>query len=138
MNSPTAAADARPRPATKKIVAVNDSQEFLELIETLLREEDYNVRVCQYGDRAYQFIKDEQPDLVILDIRMVGVAEWQVLDMLKLDPETAHIPVLVCSAAVREIQAAEARLREQNCDVLLKPFDIDELLAKVREHIGQA
>jgi CheY-like chemotaxis protein len=126
-----------PRPATKKIIVVNDNPEFLELVETLLAEERYDVVICQYGDRAYQLIKDEQPGLVILDIRMVGVDEWQVLDMIKLDPATAGIPVIICSAAVREIQAAEERLREQNCDVLLKPFNIEELVDKVRARIGQ-
>ena len=123
-------------PSTKKIVVVNDNPDFLELVETLLRDENYNVRVCQFGDQAYRFIKDERPELLILDVRMVGVDEWQVLDMVKLDPQTSSIPVIVCSAAVREIQAAEQRLREQNCDVLLKPFNIDELLDKVRDRIG--
>jgi adenylate cyclase len=127
----------RPRPTpAKKIVVVNDNPEFLELGETLLSEERYQVSVCVHGDKAYQLIKGEQPDLVILDVRMVGVDEWQVLDMIKLDPDTADIPVIVCSAAVREIQAAEARLREQKCDILLKPFNIDELLAKVQTHVG--
>jgi CheY-like chemotaxis protein len=128
---------ASPQPATKKIVVVNDNPEFLELVETLLSEERYDVVVCQFGDRAYQLIKELLPGLVILDVRMVGVDEWQVLDMIKLDPETAAIPVIVCSAAVREIEAAEARLQEQNCDVLLKPFNIDELVAKVRARIGE-
>ena len=123
--------------STKKIVVVNDNQDFLELIETLLTDEKYRVRICQFGDAAYQFIKDEQPELLILDVRMVGIDEWQILDMVKLDPETSQIPVIVCSAAVREIEAAEARLREQNCDVLLKPFNIDELVEKVRGRIGE-
>jgi CheY-like chemotaxis protein len=130
--------DAPERPsAHKKIVVVNDNPEFLELVETLLSEERYAVSVCVHGDKAYQLIKAERPNLVILDVRMVGVDEWQVLDMIKLDPDTADIPVIVCSAAVREIEAAEARLREQKCDILLKPFNIDELIAKVQTHIGQ-
>ena len=137
MTASTSPSTYSTRPSTKKIVVVNDNPEFLELVETLLSDENYCVRVCQFGDRAYQFIKDEMPELLILDIRMVGVDEWQVLDMIKLDPETSQIPVIVCSAAVREIQDAEARLREQNCDILLKPFNIDELVEKVRGQIGE-
>ena len=125
-------------PSTKKIVVVNDNPDFLELVETLLSDENYNVRVCQFGDQAYRFIKDEMPELLILDVRMVGVDEWQVLDMVKLDPDTSQIPVIVCSAAVREIEAAEPRLREQNCEVLLKPFNIDELVDRVRGRIGES
>ncbi len=123
-------------PSTKKIVVVNENQDFLELVETLLTDEKYHVRVCQFGDQAYQFVKDAQPELLILDIRMVGIDEWQILDMVKLDPATSQIPVIICSAAAREIQDAEARLREQNCDVLLKRFNIDELVEKVRDRIG--
>ncbi|HYU19227.1 MAG TPA: response regulator [Chloroflexota bacterium] len=118
------------------IVVVNDNPEFLELAQTLLQEEGYRVEVCQEGQRAYAFVKKAMPALVILDVRIVGVGEWQVLDMLKLDPETAKIPILVCSAAVNEVRAVEARLHEQGCEILFKPFEIDELLEKVQRLTG--
>ncbi len=122
---------------SKTIMVVDDNPDFLQLVEELLSDEGYRVSICEQGDDAYRRVKEELPSLLILDVRMVGVDEWQILDMVKLDPQTAGIPVIVCSAAVREIQDAEQRLREHNCDVLLKPFNIDELVAKVRGHIGE-
>jgi DNA-binding response OmpR family regulator len=68
---------------------------------------------------------------VILDLRMPDFDGWQILQLLKLDPQTCTVPVLICSAAVAEVRATEERLREQGCDILLKPFNLDELLDKV-------
>ena len=121
---------------SKTIMVVDDNPDFLQLVEELLSDEGYQVTVCREGDHAYRRAKQEQPNLLILDVRMVGLHEWQVLDMIKLDPATASIPIIICSAAVREIEAVEQRLRDQECDILFKPFNIDELVAKVRGHIG--
>lgn len=129
-------ATARPTRAPVRIVVVDDSIDFLELMEEILAEAGYEVITCDQGADAHLLIKRLKPGLLILDVRMVGVDEWAVLDSVKGDPETAGIPVIVCSAAAREIRAAEARLRDQDCDVVFKPFEIDDLLAKVRDHVG--
>jgi CheY-like chemotaxis protein len=116
----------------KTIVVVNDSPELLELMKELLEDEGYRTIVCADATQAYRLVKDTRPNLLILDARMSDLPRWYVLDAVKLDPETASIPVLICSAAVREIQEAEGRLRAHGCEVLLKPFDLSELLEKVQ------
>ena len=116
----------------KTIVVVNDSPEILELMKELLEDEGYRAILCDQGPGAYRLIKETMPSLVILDLLMTDRPRWHVLDAVKLDPETAPIPVLICSAAVREIHEAEGRLRAHGCDLLLKPFDLNELLEKVR------
>ena len=113
------------------IVVVDDTPELLDLIAALLTDEGYRVIPCQDATRAHETIRRERPDLVMLDLRMAGVAEWEVLDALKADEATADIPVIVCSGAVDQLQAAERRLRALGCDILVKPFDIDDLLARV-------
>ena len=117
---------------------VDDDPAFLDLLETLLEDESYGVVTHGSSDLAYQLVKETAPDLVILDLWMAGASGGQVLDWLKGAPKTAGIPVLVCSAAGPDLLAAEARLREQGCDILAKPFDIDELLAKVQRWTGSA
>lgn len=116
----------------KSIVVINDSPELLELAEMLLGDEEYEVKVAAIGTGAYDLIRASRPDLVILDVRLPDVSGWDILQSLKLDPETAHMPVLVCSAAVQELRALESRLARIGIDILLKPFAIDALLAKVR------
>lgn len=112
---------------------INDDTDFLTLMCELLSElGEYDVDVCREGDRAYQFVKDQMPDLVILDIRIEGQeAGWTILECLTLDPRTKPIPTIVCSAAIRELQAHQELLEQYGIDVLTKPFDLDTLLEKV-------
>ncbi|HEX5506824.1 MAG TPA: response regulator, partial [Thermomicrobiales bacterium] len=80
-----------------------------------------------------------RPDLVLLDIRMGHPeAGWQTLELLRLDPETTRIPVIVCSADTPFLRAKEGALRALRCDILEKPFDLDTLLAKVAAVLGAA
>ena len=120
-----------------RIVVVDDTPELLDLLESLLTDEGYHVIPCQQGAQAHALIAREAPDLVMLDLRMAGVAEWEVLDALKADRSTADIPVIVCSGAVDELQAAESRLRALGCDILTKPFDIDDLYERVERAVGR-
>jgi DNA-binding response OmpR family regulator len=118
----------------RRITVVNDDTTFLELMRDLLQtEEGYDVNYCREADRAYQFVKETQPDLVILDIRVGGEESgWLILNLLTLDPATRPIPVLVCSAAIDSLQDHEALLQQYDCEVLPKPFDLAALLEKVQ------
>jgi CheY-like chemotaxis protein len=118
---------------TKRIAVVDDEQDFLLLMKTLLSEQGYEVGTCSNGTEAFQFIKDLQPSLVFLDLRMSNVSGWDILKELKNDPATREIKVIVTSAATDEINAAEPELTSWRCDVLIKPFDIDEALRKTRQ-----
>jgi len=115
------------------IVVINDDTDFLTLMSDLLSDiEGYEVLVCREGNRAYQFVKENLPDLVILDIRIEGQeAGWTILECLTLDPTTRPIPLIVCSAAIRELQEHQPMLDRYGIDVLPKPFDLDDLLDKV-------
>ena len=116
-----------------RIVLINDDTTFLDLMRDLLQEvEGYEVQIYKEGDQAYEFVKAQQPDLAILDIRMEGQeAGWAILECLTLDPKTHSIPLIVCSAAIRELQAHQELLDRYGIDVLTKPFDLDALLEKV-------
>ncbi len=123
---------ADPAGPAGKIVIIDDTPELLDLLDSILTDEGYEVVLCQDGGRAHAVVEQERPGLVMLDLRMAGVSEWEVLDALKEDAATAEIPVIVCSGAVDELQAAAPRLRTLGCDVLVKPFDIDDLVERVQ------
>ena len=116
-------------PTTKRrarIVVINDDTDFLSLMSELLTEVgEYDVEVCREGNHAYQFVKEKQPDLVILDIRMEGQeAGWAILECLTLDPKTHSIPLIVCSAAIRELQAHQELprpVRHRRADQAVRP-----------------
>ena len=116
-----------------RIVVINDDRPFLDLMEQLLQDlERYDVETRREWDGAYEFVKERRPDLVVLDIRIGGEERgWQILQLLTLDPETLPIPVIVCSAAIDDLQAHQALLDKYGVRVLPKPFDLDDLLETV-------
>ena len=119
-----------------RIMVVNDTKEILELFEEILTEEGYEVVTYSYAIHDLDEIKRVQPDLLILDY-MIGDEKtgWQLLQKLKMDRETARIPVVVCSGAVRRLRELEGWLREKRVGVVLKPFEIDDLLIEVRRMV---
>jgi PleD family two-component response regulator len=80
--------------ATQKVVVVNGSSEMLELLESVLDAGHYDIVFVTETGHAYSQIKQNRPQLVILCLGIDDPVGYQVLSMLKLDPDTAHIPVL--------------------------------------------
>jgi CheY-like chemotaxis protein len=111
------------------IAVVNDDTPFLDLMHELLTDEGYTTLVHRVGDSAHTFVRNIKPDLVILDIRMEHPdSGWTVLELLRLDPRTTTIPVIVCSADGRFLKEKESQLRHKGCCILEKPFDLNDLL----------
>jgi len=118
--------------AERMIAVVNNDTDFLGLMNELLSLEGYRTIICREGDRAYSVIKESQPDLVILDVRLDHAEQgWTILELLRLDPATTRIPVIVCSADARFLREKATALHDLRCDTLEKPFDLDMLLDKV-------
>ena len=117
-----------------RIALINDDPVFLELMHDLLqKEEGYQVLICKESSNAYAFVKEQRPDLIVLDIRMGGEETgWKILELLSLDPDTQPIPVIVCSAALPNLKQHGPLLKKYGAGVLPKPFDLDALLAKIQ------
>lgn len=123
--------NGRDRPT--RILVINDTQEILELFREILEEEGYEVVLCSFAIHDLDAVIEHQPDLVILDFLIGGEAHgWQMLQKMKMDRRTAGIPVLVCTAALNLVRELEGHLRTKGVRVVLKPFDIDDLLIEVR------
>jgi DNA-binding response OmpR family regulator len=121
------------------ILVVNDTQEILDLFQELLEEEGYRVSLYSYAFKDVAEIRAIAPDLVILDFLIGGEAHgWNLLQKLKMDREVAKIPIIVCTAAVQLVKDLEGHLTAKNVRVILKPFDIDELLTEVAGVLGKA
>ena len=85
------------RRATQKVVVVNGSHELLKRLELLLDAGHYDIVFAADLERAYSEVKKVRPDLVILCLALDDPMAFQVLSMLKLDPDTARIPMLTCT-----------------------------------------
>jgi CheY-like chemotaxis protein len=120
------------------IAVVNDDPTFLTLMEQVLEEEGYRVTLLHEAGDAYATIKRHQPELVILDLR-IGTpdAGWKILEVLRLDPATTAIPIIICSADLPFLRTGAERLRRMRCECLPKPFDLEELTNLVSEMLNR-
>ena len=116
------------------ILVVDDDRDTLDMMDMLLRHEGYQPILWSDGDSAYELIRKKQPDLVLLDLRMGDpYAGWWTLDLLRHDPSTRRIPAVMYSANKDFLRRRATMLRAKGCDTLEKPFQPDELLAKIEE-----
>lgn len=127
---------------TYHVLVVNDTQEILQLFREILEDEGYRTTLLSYAPNELTSIEESGPDLIILDLMIQGEADgWNLLQKLRMNRPTSHIPVLVCTAAVQLVRELEGHLAVKNVRVLLKPFDIDdllEILADMRESVSLA
>ncbi len=116
-----------------RVVVVDDDRTIARLMQEYLADEGYAVEVCARGAQAFPFIRARRPDAIILDVRMPEVGGLGVLHLLSTDPQTARIPVLLCTAtSPAEMQAWEEAVEQQGVPILFKPFALADLTAAVR------
>ncbi len=115
-----------------RIMAIDDSQEILDMLGALLTDEGYEVSLYTSPALATVNLGDIKPDVIILDW-LFGREDlgMQLLQRFKLRPSTAAIPVIVCTAAVRHIQEIETFLQTKDVVVIFKPFTVEELLSAI-------
>jgi DNA-binding NtrC family response regulator len=121
----------------KHIVVINDTEEILELFKAILHDEaGHEVTLLSFHPQIMGNILELMPDLIISD-HVFGEEKigWQFIQKLKMVRETACIPVIVCSGAVKELKELEGFLTSKNVGILYKPFDVDELLTLVEKHL---
>ncbi len=109
-----------------KILVVDDEEGLVLLMQTNLEFEGYNVVTAFDGEEAISQVKAENPDLILLDIRMPRKNGWDVCKELKGDPSTRHIPIIFLSAyAQREDVAKGLALGAEK--YMTKPADPREV-----------
>lgn len=124
----------------KHILVINDTVAILELFRSLLEEEGYRVSTDDFSVDLLQMlgrVKDDVPDLIVLDFIVMDEGKgWQFLQLLKMDRETRAIPVIACTAAARLAEELHTHLDVMGVAVVLKPFDIDVVLAEIARKLN--
>ena len=122
-----------------RILVINDTAEILELFKDILSSEGYDVVIAGFAINDIEYIERSSPDLIILDYIFGNErAGWQTLQKLKMLRSTAQIPVVVCTAAKREIEELEGHLKAMGVGIVIKPFDVDVLLRVIIETLDSA
>ena len=114
----------------KRVVVINDTKEILELFRDVLEGElGHEVILMSFAPDELDRILEANPDLLVIDF-VIGDREmegWQLLQKMRMHRDTAAIPIVACTAAVKQVRESEAYLLEQGIEVVLKPFTIDQL-----------
>ena len=117
-----------------RVLVVDDDAPLTELLRHALRLEGYDVEIALDGETALALCAKLPPDLVILDLMMPGMDGFAVLEQLR---QTSTVPVIVLSA--KRTAAVKTRaLNEGADDYLAKPFDLEELLARMNAVLRRA
>jgi PAS domain S-box-containing protein len=117
-----------------KILAVDDDPQNLLMLRQILKNQPYQVVEATSGQAALEIVKNTPPDLILLDIMMPEMDGLEVCRQLKTDSETRPIPVIFITA-LREIQEMVKGFEAGAVDYITKPFNKQELTARVKTHV---
>ena len=121
----------------KHILAVDDEEEILQLIEYNLLKSGYACTCLTSGADAVRSARALLPDLVLLDLMLPGMDGFQICSMLKKDPKTAHIPIVILTARVAESDIVRG-LEFGADDYVTKPFSPKVLIARIQAVLRRA
>ncbi len=115
-----------------KILVVDDEINITQILQFSIGAEGYEVITAQNGEEAIDKAKREQPDLIILDIMMPRIDGYEACRLLKANPLTKNIPVVLLTAKGRDI---DKRLGQEvgAIDYIVKPFSPNKLIDRIQK-----
>lgn len=123
--------------ASKHVLVVNDTEEIIELFRDILEGMGHHITAITYAPEDLEEVRRIKPDLAILDFLVGGESHgWQLVQKMRMAPETAGIPIIVCTAAVSSVREQEGWLMSQGIKVVLKPFNVQDLEIAVDKAIA--
>jgi DNA-binding response OmpR family regulator len=117
------------------VLLIEDEPNIAEAIRFLLSRDGLRVSHAAEGAAALVLLRQDPPDLVILDHMLPGMSGLEVLTALRADPESRDLPVMMLTARGRDRDMAEQAGADR---FMTKPFSNAEILAEVRAMLAQA
>lgn len=117
--------------AIRNVLVVDDSATDAHLLSELLKKNGFTVLTATTGEEGVAKAKKEKPDLILMDIVMPGMSGFEATRSISKDPETAKIPVIICSTKGQETDKAWG-LRQGAKDYLVKPINEKTLIEKIK------
>ena len=116
--------------AIQKVLIVDDSPTERYFLTDILVKQGFSVSTAESGEEALLKIKADKPELILMDVVMPGQNGFQVTRSIARDPETQHIPIIICTSKGQETDRIWG-LRQGARDYIVKPVDPAELLSKI-------
>ena len=124
-----------PRKNDIRILVVDDEPDVLELVVYHLEKEAYRVDVADTGDKALKMARENLPSLLVLDLMLPGINGLEICRLLKRDPKTRDIPILMLTARAAEENRIKG-LEFGAHDYVTKPFSPRELVLRSKTCFG--
>lgn len=118
--------------AKKNILVAEDDKVISNALSVLLKGDGYNVVSVLEGGEIITQVKKTSPDLIVLDVSMPGVNGYEICQKLKKNRILARIPIIMMSASN---DIAKRSIESGANDFIAKPFDVLNLLGKIKEHL---
>ncbi|MEO1858154.1 MAG: response regulator [Rubritalea sp.] len=115
-----------------KILIAEDSPHFVKLVELILKRDGHSARFAVDGEKALHEVRENLPDVAILDVNMPGMDGLEVLEAIKSDPETSGVPVIILTASSHALTEQEA-IASGAAAFLTKPFSPISLLSTINK-----
>jgi len=120
-----------------RILAVDDEESLLLMLDSWLSERGYDVVTAASGSEAIRAARTARPDLILLDILLPGVDGRDVCRVLKQDPATSYIPIIILSALGSQADVVRG-LEIGADDYVTKPFSLQILTARIDAHLRRS
>ena len=121
----------------KNVLVVDDEDSILKLVSANLQIRGYQVTEAKTGAEALAHLRDSQPSLMVLDIKLPDFSGWELLKRIKSDPLiAAGFPVLVMTASISET-SIDSKTYPNVKEILIKPFSAARLISAVRRSLDQ-
>ncbi|MDZ4766349.1 MAG: response regulator [Chloroflexota bacterium] len=115
------------------VLIVEDAVELAQISQITLNRIGLKTFHAVNGQRALEFLSENTPDLMLLDIGLPGMNGWEVLERLKLEDHAGDFPIIVLTAAGDPVNRLIGKLQERVKRYIVKPYSIEELSTAVRE-----
>lgn len=119
----------------KKILIVEDEEIMYSLLQKKLSQEGYEVSVAKDGEEGLTKMKEEKPDLILLDIIMPRKSGFEVMEEMKKDRDLRDIPVIVISNSGQPVELDKAKELGAKDWLIKTEFDPQEVIQKVKKQI---
>lgn len=117
--------------AINKILVVDDSATDRFYLMEILQAAGFQVSSAESGDECLIIVKENIPDLIVMDVIMPGLNGFQTTRALSKNAETAHIPVIMCTG--KEVTDRAWALKQGAKECVIKPVSAEELVGKIKQ-----
>ncbi len=117
-----------------QILIVDDIADNIQVAMSILREQNYDFSFATSAEEAYKLLNSNHFDLVLLDVMMPGLDGFELCEMMKANPTLQDIPVIFLTAKA-DIDSVSKGFSVGGVDYITKPFQADELIARVKTHL---